>query len=538
MRTLIQPHKLKAVYAVAFIARLLQLYSLFRKSLPVHPHTTRFLEALDRARKEGHTCFPQDKLVAELCARYAANPEDVQASLEEVIARGELVRDEDNYIFTPATFQTETIIAERLKSIGRNCRQIEAATVEAFLRTYNKPLSDEQQEAVCAAAAEGVLILAGYPGTGKTTTVNAILELFRQQGLLVHCAAPTGRASQRMAEATGRSAETLHRLMHYCGAVKKYVWNFLFPVVGDVLIVDEFSMVDTWMMAQLCLACTSRTRLIIVGDPEQLASVDAGQVLKDLIESNAVAIVRLTKVFRQDESSWVARNAAAIREGRYDDIRFAKPGAEKSDSYFIEIESAEEIAKMMPLIINQSLPKRLGYDPISQIQCLVPMKKGTVGTNSLNDILRGIGDGGTSVAGSLNFRTGDKVIHTKNNRSLKVMNGEVGEVKLAVGDLLEVEFERGERVQYPTDNWNQLLYAFAITIHKSQGSQWPCVVIPIHSSMSRMLIRALVYTAMTRAEKHVVFVGQKKAFFDAIKRVPIRHTGLKRKLVEARMSER
>lgn len=530
MRIRIQPHKLKAVFAVALIARLLQLYTYFRKPLPVHYCTTRFIEALDRARKEGHTCLPEAKLIQEMCARYSAYPADVKFTLDEVIARGELVRDEADYVFTPDTWQTEVTIAQRLKYIGRNCKSIDPTMVEAFLVAYTKPLSDEQKDAVRAAAKEGVLVVAGYPGTGKTTTVNAILEMFRQSDLVVHCAAPTGRASQRMAQATGRSAETLHRLMHYSGEVKKYFWNFLFPVVGDVLIVDEFSMVDARMMAQISLAATSRTRLIIVGDPEQLPSVDAGQVLKDLMESGAVPVIKLTKVFRQDETSWIARNAAAIREGRFCDIQFAKPGDAKSDSYFIEIESAEEIAGKMPLIINQSLPKRLGYDPISEIQCLVPMKKGVVGTHNLNDILRGIGDGGTSVANSLNFRTGDKIIHTKNNREIGVMNGEVGEIRKAVGETLEVGFEKGKTILYPSSFWKQLLYAFAITIHKSQGSQWPCVVIPIHSSMNRMLVRSLIYTAMTRAEKHVVFVGQKRAFFDAIKKVPVRHTGLARKL--------
>ena len=530
MRIRIQPHKLKALFAVAFIARLLQLYTLLRKPLPVHSHTTRFLEALGRARQEGHTCLPQEKLIAEMCARYSARPADVKAFLDEVVEQGQLVRDKGNYIFTPDTYQAEVTIAERLKYMGRNCQKIEAATVETFLAGYNKPLSVEQKEAVRCAGQAGVMVLAGYPGTGKTTTVNAILELFQAAGLIVHCAAPTGRASQRMAEATGRSAETLHRLMHYSGEVKKYFWNFLFPVVGDVLIVDEFSMVDTWMMAQLSLVCTSRTRLIMVGDPEQLTSVDAGQVLKDLIESEAIPVVRLTQVFRQDESSWIARNAAAIRSGRFEDIRFTKPGEGASDSFFIELESAKEIARKLPLIINQSLPKRLGYDPISQIQCLAPMKKGELGTFNLNDILRGIGDGGTEIAGSINFRTGDKVIHIKNNRTLGVMNGEVGEVRQAVGETLVIEFERGKTVTYPTSAWKELLHAFAITIHKSQGSQWPCMVIPIHSSMNRMLVRSLIYTAMTRAEKHIVFVGQKKAFFEAIKRVPVRHTGLSRKL--------
>lgn len=526
----VQAHKL-AVVGI-FLTRLL---AFFRKPQPEtaplpHPITTRAEDVLRKAETQGHTCLPFEMLAKQLAKTYAIPLTQVKAWLTEAIAAGDLHADEQALVYRPEIWEWEATIARRLQTVGTYARKIKEADVTKFLLSYPLELTREQKDAVHCAASKGVMVLTGYPGTGKTTCINAILDLFTQHKFVVRLAAPTGRASQRITESTGRTAQTIHRLLHFASNTKTYIWTLLFPVIGDVLIVDESSMLDTRMMAQVLAACSRRVRVIFIGDADQLEAVEAGNCLSDLIESNSVPVVKLTQPYRYDPNSWIGRNAAAIRENRAQDLHFTKPGDGACDSYFIEADSHDDIRRILRQAVTTSLPKRLGYDPMTDIQVIVPMKKTDIGTTALNELLRnGQGDA-FGTPDSLTFQVGDKVIHTENNYELNAMNGEIGEVLEVNAEQMVIRFANRD-VTYTSDLWPQLNLAHAITGHKFQGSQAPCVVIVVHESFKYMLTRRWVYTALTRAAKHVVFIGQRAALDAAIANNPQRFTGLRQKII-------
>lgn len=331
-------------------------------------------------------------------------------------------------------------------------------------------------------------------------------------------AAPTGRAAQRLREVTGCSAHTLHKLLRNDCLKPRSLWNYLFPV-ADILIVDEASMIDLFLMARLVSICSSSTRLILVGDVNQLPSIGPGQVLYDIIESCRVPVVRLQTNYRQNSGSQIIAAAEAIKEGRVPDL--PAPGTAKSDCYFIEAEPASEIERLVIKAVTRSLPARCGADPYQSIQVLTPKHKGILGTLFLNDQIqetlngRRQSDGFNAKSAHPSFIPGDRVLHTKNNYHLGVFNGQCGSVQATTSETVTVRY--GERdVIYTSASLPQLTHGFAISIHRSQGSEYPFVIIPIHESQYPMLNRELLYTALTRGQQMVVLIGSGHALAMAI----------------------
>ncbi len=401
------------------------------------------------------------------------------------------------------------------------------------------PLDELQAEAVRQAVNCGLLIITGGPGTGKTTTINAIIRFFEQEGMEILLAAPTGRAAKRMAETTGCEARTIHRLLELSGGVAeekgktsggmRFERNEENPLDGDVVIIDEMSMVDIHLIHALLRAITVGTRLILVGDVNQLPSVGPGNVLRDMIESRAFPVVKLTKIFRQAAESDIVVNAHRIHGGERIDL------AKRSrDFLFIRRDSPDAIINAMLTLVQQKLPGYVDAKPFD-IQIMTPMRKGALGVERLNGILQSFlnppsPDKKENEVGQTIYRVGDKVMQIKNNyqieweirnrfqipvdKGMGVFNGDIGIIREIndFAELVTVEFDEGKLVEYSFKQLEELELAYAITIHKSQGSEYPAVVIPVYSGPRMLMTRNLIYTAVTRARKCVCLVGLAGAF--------------------------
>lgn len=389
-----------------------------------------------------------------------------------------------------------------------------------------------QADAIRKAAVSKVMVLTGGPGTGKTTTTQGIIAAYRSFGLKILLAAPTGRAAKRMTEATGLEAKTIHRLLE-CKPPEGYQKNEDNPLDGDVLIIDECSMIDMILMNALLKAIPEGMRLILVGDIDQLPSVGAGNVLRDIIDSGVFPVVRLTRIFRQAQSSRIIMNAHAINEGKFPDISNGK----NTDFFYIEKEDPEEAVQEIVRLVKNNLP-RYYKTPWNHIQVLTPMQKGIVGAANLNlalqEALNPQGDG--LRRGGYLFRTGDKVMQIRNNYEKEIFNGDIGTVESV--DLqertLKVNFDQ-HIIEYEASELDELVHAYATTIHKAQGSEYPIVVMPVLMNHYVMLQRNLIYTGITRAKKVLVIVGTRKALSYAVRNVTVtkRNTFLKERLSQA-----
>ena len=390
-----------------------------------------------------------------------------------------------------------------------------------------------QQQAVAAAASHGLFILTGGPGTGKTTTINAIIRYFEEEGAELRLAAPTGRAAKRMTEATGYEAQTIHRLLELNGMPEEeqegravhFDRNSENPLEADVIIIDEMSMVDIHLMYSLLKAIVPGTRLILVGDSNQLPSVGPGNVLKDIIDSEAFSVVRLSKIYRQAESSHIVLNAHKINAGELITLN-----NKNKDFFFFEKQDVRSVMGALIYLVKTKLPEYIGTSPF-EIQVLTPMRKGELGVEHLNEVLQYYlnpaseskkeKEGRTGV-----FREGDKVMQVKNNYKLEwkitnakgfsveeglgVFNGDMGVIKQinTYSERITVVFDENREVEYPYSNLDELELAYAITIHKSQGSEYPAVVLPLLSGPPILCNRNLLYTAITRAQKCAAIVGR------------------------------
>ena len=376
------------------------------------------------------------------------------------------------------------------------------------------------------------MVLTGGPGTGKTTTTQGIIAAYRSFGLKILLAAPTGRAAKRMTEATGLEAKTIHRLLE-CKPPEGYQKNEDNPLDGDVLIIDECSMIDMILMNALLKAIPEGMRLILVGDIDQLPSVGAGNVLRDIIDSGVFPVVRLTRIFRQAQSSRIIMNAHAINEGKFPDISNGK----NTDFFYIEKEDPEEAVQEIVRLVKNNLP-RYYKTPWNHIQVLTPMQKGIVGAANLNlalqEALNPQGDG--LRRGGYLFRTGDKVMQIRNNYEKEIFNGDIGTVESV--DLqertLKVNFDQ-HIIEYEASELDELVHAYATTIHKAQGSEYPIVVMPVLMNHYVMLQRNLFYTGISRAKNVLVIVGTRKALSYAVRNVTVtkRNTFLKERLSQA-----
>ncbi len=478
------------------------------------------------ATEEGHCYLPAADLVER--SAEALQVEDrtkLEGALERAIDDGLLKVEEsggERAVYLPPLWQSERGVARRLKTLIERAPRVDSERVEAWLDRFaakrGVALSEEQRRAVLLAARSRVTILTGGPGTGKTFTLRALVELFSAMGKRVALASPTGRAAQRLSEVTGREARTIHRMLEFDPSAMRFKRNDVWPLEADVVIVDEASMIDVVLANHLIKAIDERSQLILVGDADQLPSVGPGAVLQDLISSGVAPVARLTQIFRQAASSLIVQNAHRINRGEFP--RLVKPGEERSDCYFIEAEDPDEVVRLIVNSVSKSLPNRFGYDPMKDIQTLSPMNRGRVGANHLNGVLQAalnpqppVGPGkAEAIRGERTFRVGDKVIQRVNNYRLEVFNGDVGTIEaIDLEDQVIAARFADRLVEYDFADSLDLSHGFAVTIHKAQGSEYPAVVIPLHTQHYLMLSRNLLYTALTRAKKTVVMIGTAKA---------------------------
>ena len=393
-------------------------------------------------------------------------------------------------------------------------------------------LAAQQREAVLESMGGRSLVITGGPGTGKTTIVRAVLDLVDRAGRRALLCAPTGRAAKRLGEATGREASTVHRLLDFDPRQRRFLKDEEDPLDADLLIVDEVSMVDASLFHAILKATPPGFQLVLVGDVDQLPSVGPGNVLRELIRSGAVPVVRLTEIFRQAAESLIVVNAHRVNSGEVPQL--AGRDAD-SDFYFIERDQPEEILATLEEIVCRRIPRRFGADAVEQIQVLTPMHRGLLGSINLNQQLQQALNphGRTVTRGGRQFRVGDKVMQIRNNYDLEVFNGDIGRVLALDEEQRKVTVQFDDRpVPYEPSDLDELVLGYACSIHKSQGSEYPVVVIPLHTQHYTMLQRNLLYTAITRGRRLVVLVGSKKAVGIAVRnrRVVERFTGLARRL--------
>jgi len=483
--------------------------------------------ALTEAMDEGHCGLPTDELVP-LAEKLLEVPRDlVRTALELELTEGTVIADrvgETPCIFLAGLHRAERTIAERLTQLANGTFPWPWIDPDKALPWVEKRigiiLAESQVAAIRLALMSKVLVMTGGPGVGKTTIVRAILRVLAAKGVRLLLCAPTGRAAKRMTEATGFEAKTIHRLLEVDpkgGGFKRGEDN---PLDCDMLVVDEASMVDVMLMQALMKAIPDKAALLIVGDIDQLPSVGPGQVLADVIASGAVPVVRLTEVFRQAAQSRIITSAHRINQGSIPDL--SPPGVD-SDFYFVQADDPETAVPRIIELVKTRIPKRFGLDPIRDVQVLCPMNRGGVGARSLNIELQAAlnpaGDRKVERFG-WTFAPGDKVMQIENDYDKDVYNGDVGkidDVDPAEGDLV-VNFD-GRAVTYGFGELDMLMPAYAATIHKSQGSEYPAVVIPIMTQHYAMLQRNLLYTGVTRGKRLVVLVGQKKAIAIAVRNV-------------------
>ena len=513
---------------------------------------------LSNLADEGHVFAYQEQLIAKAAELLEAEESSIVMTLDQMIADKDLICETVDYktdqaemkaIYLPAFYYAEAGVAGKLKRLAQSpaTDRLWHALMDARQKTGNESLSidvgkiqekvdmkyDEiQADAIRKAAVSKVMVLTGGPGTGKTTTTQGIIAAYRSFGLKILLAAPTGRAAKRMTEATGLEAKTIHRLLE-CKPPEGYQKNEDNPLDGDVLIIDECSMIDMILMNALLKAIPEGMRLILVGDIDQLPSVGAGNVLRDIIDSGVFPVVRLTRIFRQAQSSRIIMNAHAINEGKFPDISNGK----NTDFFYIEKENPEEAVQEIVRLVKNNLP-RYYKTPWNHIQVLTPMQKGIVGAANLNlalqEALNPQGDG--LRRGGYLFRTGDKVMQIRNNYEKEIFNGDIGTVESV--DLqertLKVNFDQ-HIIEYEASELDELVHAYATTIHKAQGSEYPIVVMPVLMNHYVMLQRNLIYTGITRAKKVLVIVGTRKALSYAIRNVTVtkRNTFLKERLSQA-----
>lgn len=488
------------------------------------------LYTLNQLSNEGHVYAEEEQLVKAAITLLEADEEFIRQAMVDMIQEDKLMMEQEA-IYLPPFYHSECGTAKRLLALEEASDNGKHPKFD--LDTIEKESGVEYDEVQVAAIRQAVdskvMVLTGGPGTGKTTTTQGIIVALKTAGLQILLAAPTGRAAKRMSEATGIEAKTIHRLLEFNPA-DGYKRNDENPLEGDVLIVDECSMIDIILMNNLMKAIPLGMRLVFVGDIDQLPSVGAGNVLRDIIDSQRIPVIRLTRIFRQAQSSRIVMSAHAINRGAFPDLSNGKD----ADFFFIKNEDAEQVAENIVQLVRNRLPKAYNM-PTNKIQVLTPMQRGVVGASNLNIVLQeainpskvGLNRSGYS------FRQGDRVMQIRNNYDKNVFNGDLGYIQAVDMEerTLMVDFD-GTLVEYEVSELDELTLAYATTIHKSQGSEYPIVVIPVLMNHYVMLQRNLIYTGITRAKKICVLIGSTKALAYAIHNMTVlrRNTKLKERI--------
>lgn len=480
--------------------------------------------ALQERIQEGHCCYPERSLIEKAEELLEIEGTILKEALEQEIAEGDLFPEclgEERFIYPASLFQYEKEIADRIASLTKHPPAWGKIDVDAAVAWVERVLLFElaplQKEAVKQALGSKVSVITGGPGTGKTTLTLAILKILRAKGVRVALCSPTGRAAKRLSECTGLEAVTIHRLLRFDFKKGGFVYNRENPLATDLLLIDEMSMVDVPLFFHLLRALPPSASLLLVGDQDQLPSVGPGQVLRDIIASEKLSTVKLNQIFRQASQSEIVRVAHQINQGEYPDLK-AKPN---SDLYFLEISDPEQGVSDLVNLVQKRLPKRYGFDSVADIQVLSPMQRGLMGARNLNLALQqALNPHPKNWVERFGYRfgVGDKVMVTLNDYDKEVYNGDIGYVVRIDSEdqVCEIDFE-GRAVEFGFDELDILVPAYTITIHKSQGSEYPAVVLPIVTQHYVMLKRNLLYTGVTRGKRLVVILGQKKAIAIAIR---------------------
>jgi len=484
------------------------------------------LYVLHQLSDEGHVFYPYEYLVkksretlsverdaiVEALGGLAINKKIVLEDLNENIDE---FKENNKGVYLAKFHLCETSIAARLKTLSIAPKSIRGVKVENALEWVQKRLdirlAQNQAKAVQCSLENKIMVITGGPGTGKTTIINAILKIFSKLKVKTLLAAPTGRAAKRMSETTGHEAQTIHRLLEYSFAKGGFQKNEEKPLTCDLLILDEVSMIDTVLMHHLTKAIPTFSTVILVGDVNQLPSVGAGNVLNDIIASGVIPVVELKEIFRQARESRIIVNAHKINSGILPTFEDDVPG---NDFFFIQQEDPEKVLEIILELTKDRIPKRFGLDPVDDIQVLTPMHKGVVGAENLNtELQKSLNPSQMEIArGNRNFRVNDKVMQIRNNYDKEVFNGDIGRIVGMRPDENEIAvlFD-GRNVVYEFYELDELVLAYAVSVHKSQGSEYPAVVLPVLTQHYILLQRNLIYTAVTRGRNLVVMVGTRKA---------------------------
>jgi exodeoxyribonuclease V alpha subunit len=498
------------------------------------------LHVLHRLSDEGHVYAPSSRLVEEAREILELEAAPVEEAVDRLAGQGSVVCEPlpggERAVYRSSLHAAESGLAAAVRRlVTAPSRSVAVDTEKAlawFERKQSLTLAPAQREAVSRALHGKTLVITGGPGTGKTTLVNAVIRILEAKGVRILLCAPTGRAAKRMAETASREARTIHRLLEFNPRSGQFERNEQQPLEADLVIVDEVSMVDLPLADHLLRAVPPTCRLVLVGDVDQLPSVGPGNVLGDLIRSERVDVVRLTEIFRQAEESRIVVNAHRVNRGEMPIL--AGSGGE-SDFFFIERDEPESIVETVKSLLRERIPARFRLDPVNDIQVLTPMNRGLLGAGRLNTELQALlnPEGPSLKRGGRVFRAGDKVMQIRNNYDLEVFNGDIGRVTGLDEDSgeLEVTFDGRPRA-YAAGQMDELVHAYACSIHKAQGSEYSCVIIPFHTQHYVMLRRNLLYTGITRGRRLVIVVGSKRAVALAVRndRVERRCTRLTERL--------
>ena len=517
--------------------------------------------ALSRAVQNGHVYLPSGTLVEYASELLGAAPKAVEEALSDMMFEESIYidKEKENRVYLAAFYKAEQYVCRKIGLLCRTQPEKEISDLDCVLKEIENEqqvqYADKQLEAIRLSAANSMLIVTGGPGTGKTTLIKGIIALFQKEGLKVVLAAPTGRAAKRMTEATGEEAKTIHRLLETIYAEdefkKEFKKNEQDPIEADMIIIDEVSMVDILLMHALLKAIKPGTRLVLVGDADQLPSVGPGRILSDMIESGFLQVICLNQIFRQAEESLIVVNAHRINKGEYPEMNLPD-----SDFFFVPRNVPQDAAAAVLELCTVRIPEKFGLDPMRDIQVLSPAKKGAAGVFSLNAALQGrLNPPGAArkekACRDMVFREGDRVMQIKNNYTLSwrsasdegeqtagegVFNGDMGIVRTIdpKNNTLTVLFDDGKIVEYDYENLDELELSYAITVHKSQGSEFPAVVISLAGIPPMLTCRNLLYTAVTRAKQLVVLVGDTGTIKSMVQNITEkeRYTGLKERLAE------
>lgn len=505
------------------------------------------------ASVNGHTCLPRQKLISATADILSVSPSDVESKIDRFIDSGDIVAfdmPDGELIMSAEVNYREEYISKKIKTLTKEVIQLSSMDISSLIQKVELRIgvkyADRQREAIFRCMNGGVTIITGGPGTGKTTVVRGIISIFNDLDFKTALAAPTGRAAKRMSEATGEEAKTIHRLLEMekgVGDELKFNRNSRNPLDESVVIVDEASMIDLSLMSALAEALKRGTRLILIGDSDQLPSVGAGNVLEDLISSGAVDTVRLTEIFRQSKESLIVTNAHRINSGEAPALNVTN-----NDFFFVRRENEREIADTVADLITKRLPKTYGDSIREQIQVISPSKKGSGGVELLNNELQArVNPKATfkkeKAAHGVIFREGDRVMQVVNNYDIEweknglggfgIFNGDIGVIESIDlrDEVINIWFD-DRYVRYDFENLDELELSYAITVHKSQGSEYPVVIIPMYSCPPMLMTRNLLYTAVTRAKRMVILVGRSDIPDRMVRnnREVLRYTTLKERL--------